>query len=73
MVQAVEMYITGEEERIMKTSDYEDKLYNQRRHEFLGGFSGQRFGAELDAAWGRDSATFLESEQTGAGSGSSRN
>ena len=57
LVQAVEMYLMDEEERIVKTSNYEGKLYTQRRHEILGGFGGQRFDAELETAQGRDSAT----------------
>ena len=73
MVQAVEMYLMDEEERIVKSSNYEGKLYTQRRHEILGGFGGQRFDAELETTQGRDSATFLVNEQTGAGSGFSRN
>ena len=31
LVQAVEMYLMGEEERNVKTSNYEGKLYTQRR------------------------------------------
>ncbi len=73
LVQAVEMYLMGEEERIVKTSNYEGKLYTQRRHEILGGLGGQRFDAELETAQGKDSATFMVNEQTGAGSGFSRN
>jgi len=66
LVQAVEMYLMGEEERNVKTSNYEGELYT-------GGFGGQRFDAELETTQGRDSATFLVNEQTGAGSGFSRN
>jgi len=43
------------------------------QHEISGGFGGQRFDAELETAQGRDGATFLVNEQTGAGSGYSRN
>ena len=48
LVQAVEMYLMGEEERIVKTSNYEGKLFTQRRDEILGGLGGQRFDAELE-------------------------
>ena len=64
MVQAVEMYLMDGEERNVKTTYYEGKLYTQRSHEILGGFGGQRFDAELETTQGRDSATFLE---TGSG------
>ena len=44
MVQAVEMYLMGEDERDLQSSSYEGKLYTQRRYEVLGSFGGQRFG-----------------------------
>ena len=40
MLQAVEMYLMDEEERIVKSSNYEGKLYTQRRHEISGGSFG---------------------------------
>ena len=74
MIQATEMYLSGEEERDVKGPDFEGKLYTERRYELLGTIGGQRFDAELDTTYGRDSATFLVNEQTmGMGAGPSRN
>ena len=73
MVQAVEMYLAGEDSREIKHPDYEGRLYTERRHELLGGFGGQRFDADLETARGKDNATFLVNEQTGGGSGFSKN
>ena len=65
MVQAVEMYLKGEEERRIKSSSFEGKLHTEGRYELLGDFGGQRFDAELETADGKDEATFLVNEQTG--------
>ena len=73
MVQAGKMYLAGEDSREIKQPDYEGRLYTERRHELLGGFGGQRFDADLETAWGKDNATFLVNEQTGGGSGFSKN
>lgn len=80
MVQAVEMFIGGEEERQVKSSvsggpgEFEGKLRTEMRYEVLGTLGGQRFDAELETAFGPDTATFLVSEQTqGMGSVISRN
>ena len=73
MVQAVEMYLAGEDSREIKQPEYEGRLYTERRHELLGGFGGQRFDADLETLRGQDSATFLVNEQTGGGSGFSKN
>ena len=73
MVQAVEMYLAGEDSREIKQPEYEGHLYTERRHELLGGFGGQRFDVDLETARGQDSATFLVNEQTGGGSGFSKN
>ena len=69
MTQAVEMYLQGEDERNVKGSNYDGKLYTERKYELLGEFGGQRFDVEIDTIYGRDKATFLVSEQTkGVGS-----
>ena len=74
MLQATEMYLTGQEERKVKSPNFEGKLYTERRYELIGEFGGQRFDAELDTAYGKDSAVFLVSEQTeGKGLAFSRN
>ena len=65
MVQAVEMYLAGEDTREVKSSSFEGKLYTERRYELLGDFGGQRFDAELETPYGRDKATFLVNEQSG--------
>jgi hypothetical protein len=65
MVQAVEMYLAGEDEREIKHSDFEGRLSTERRYEIMGGLGGQRFDAVLETAFGKDEATFLVSEQTG--------
>ena len=74
MIQATEMYLFGEEEREVKGPNFEGKLYTERRYEILGSMGGQRFDAEFDTAYGKDTAAFIVSEQTGgAGSSISRN
>ena len=74
MVQAVEMFLAGEEERQVKGGDFEGKLRTEMRYEIIGSLGGQRFDAELETAYGPDTATFLVSEQTqGMGSVISRN
>ena len=65
MVQAVEMYLDGEDEREIKHSEYEGRLSTERRYEIMGGLGGQRFDAVLETAYGKDEATFLINEQTG--------
>ncbi|MBM3943617.1 MAG: hypothetical protein FJ316_12040 [SAR202 cluster bacterium] len=74
MVQAVEMYLNGEEERKVRGDSFEGRLHTQQRYEVLGEFGGQRFDADLDTAYGRDTAAFLVNEQTeGVASTMSRN
>lgn len=74
MLQAVEMFLAGEEERQVKGGGFEGKLRTEMRYEIIGSLGGQRFDAELETAYGRDTATFLVSEQThGMGSVISRN
>ena len=74
MVQAVEMFLQGEEERNVKSSGFEGKLFTEMRYEIIGGLGGQRFDADLETPYGRDKASFLVSEQTrGYGSAISRN
>ena len=74
MVQAVEMFLAGEEERQVKGGGFEGSLRTEMRYEIIGALGGQRFDAELETAYGRDAATFLVSEQTqGMGSVISRN
>jgi hypothetical protein len=74
MLQAVEMYIGGEEERDVKCSGFEGKLYTERRYEVIGSLGGQRFDAKLETPHGQDQAAFLVSEQSGGvGSFISRN
>ena len=64
MVQAVEMYLAGEETREVKHSDFEGRLFTERRYEVIGSLGGQRFDAQLETAYGRDDASFLVNEQT---------
>ena len=74
MVQAVEMYLAGENERMVKGSEYDGRLYTEQRYELIGTMGGQRFDADLDTSRGRDHASFLVNEQTqGAGAAISMN
>ena len=74
MVQAVEMFLAGEEERNVKGSEYEGRLYTEQRYELIGTIGGQRFDADLETSRGRDKASFLVNEQThGAGAAISLN
>ena len=74
MLQAVEMFLAGEEERQVKGGGFDGKLRTEMRYEIIGSLGGQRFDAELETAYGHDTATFLVSEQTqGMGSVISRN
>ncbi|HEU0021311.1 MAG TPA: hypothetical protein VFR55_06525 [Dehalococcoidia bacterium] len=74
MTQAVEMYLLGEDERNIKGSSYDGKLYTEGKYELLGELGGQRFDADMDTIYGRDRSTFLVSEQTrGGGPTISRN
>ena len=74
MVQAVDMFLVGEEERNIKSSGFEGRLYTEMRYEIIGSLGGQRFDADLETPFGRDKASFLVSEQTqGSGSVISRN
>lgn len=65
MRQAVEMYMAEEEERDIKSSSFEGKLYTERRYEVIGSLGGQRFDAKLETPRGQDQAAFLVSEQSG--------
>ncbi len=74
MVQAVEMYLAGDEEREVKSAGFEGKLYTERKYEVIGALGGQRFDAKLETPRGQDQAAFLVSEQSrGMGSFISRN
>ncbi|HAA94670.1 MAG TPA: hypothetical protein DCE26_03160 [Dehalococcoidia bacterium] len=74
MVQAVEMYLAGEEQRNVKGSEYEGRLYTEQRYELIGTIGGQRFDADLETTRGRDKASFLVNEQTrGTGTAISMN
>ena len=74
MLQAVEMFLAGEEERQVKGGGFDGRLRTEMRYEVIGSLGGQRFDADLETAYGRDTATFLVSEQTqGMGAASSRN
>ncbi len=74
MLQAVEMFLAGEEERQVKGGGFDGRLRTEMRYEVIGSLGGQRFDADLETAYGRDTATFLVSEQTqGMGSVISRN
>ena len=74
MLQAVEMYLAGENERKVKGPEYDGRLYTEQRYELLGTMGGQRFDADLDTSRGRDHASFLVNEQTqGAGAAISLN
>ena len=74
MVQAVEMFLAGEERRNIKGSSFEGELITEMRYEVIGELGGQRFDAVLETIYGRDEATFLVSELTeGMGSVISRN
>ena len=70
MATAVEMYLSGEEQRDVESAGFEGRVYTERRFEMLGEFGGQRFDVELETTQGRDSGTFLVNEQTtGIGGG----
>ena len=74
MEQAVEMFLVGEEERNIKSSGFEGRLYTEMRYEIIGSLGGPRFDADLETPYGRDKASFLVSEQTqGLGVRISRN
>ena len=74
MVQAVEMFLVGEEERHIKAAGFDGRLYTEMRYEIIGELGGQRFDADLETPYGRDKASFLVSEQTkGLGGAISRN
>ena len=74
MVEAVEMFLVGDEERNIKSSGFEGRLYTEMRYEIIGTLGGQRFDADLETPYGRDKASFLVSEQTkGLGGAISRN
>ena len=74
MEQAVEMFLVDEEERNIKSSGFEGRLYTEMRYEIIGSLGGQRFDADLETPYGRDKASFLVSEQTqGLGGRISRN
>ena len=74
MTTAVEMYLSGEDERDVESAGFEGRVYTERRFEMLGEFGGQRFDVELETTHGRDSGTFLVHEQSGGhGAGFSRN
>ena len=47
MEQAVEMFLVGEEERNIKNSGFEGKLYTEMRYEIIGSLGGQRFDAGI--------------------------
>lgn len=74
MVQAVEMYLAGEDERKIERPGFEGRLFTERRYEVIGELGGQRFDVELETTYGSDKASFLVSERTaGIGSVISRN
>ena len=74
MIQAVEMYLEGDDEREIKGDGFEGKLYTERKYEVIGALGGQRFDAKLETPKGQDQAAFLVSEQSrGMGSFISRN
>ncbi|HLF03786.1 MAG TPA: hypothetical protein VI855_00995 [Dehalococcoidia bacterium] len=74
MVQAVEMYLQGEDARKVRGDSFQGRLYTEQRYEVLGEFGGQRFDVELETVYGRDQASFLVSEQTeGVASNISKN
>jgi hypothetical protein len=74
MTQAVEMYLKGEEARLVKGDSFDGRLYTEQKYELLGAFGGQRFDADLETIYGRDKSTFLVSEQTqGVGTSISQN
>ena len=74
MVQAVEMFLAGEERRQVNGSSFQGELLTEMRYEVIGELGGQRFDAVLETNYGADKATFLVSELTsGMGSVISRN
>ena len=74
MVQAVEMYLAGETERNVKSSEYEGRLYTEQKYELIATIGGQRCDADLETSRGKDNASFLVNEQTkGAGAAISVN
>ena len=64
MTTAVEMYLQDQLERRVTGADFEGSVRTDQKYELLGHFGGQRYDVELDTIYGRDSATFLVSEQT---------
>ena len=41
MVQAVEMYLAGEDTREVKHSEFQGRLFTERRYEVIGGLEGR--------------------------------
>ncbi|MSQ05926.1 MAG: hypothetical protein EXR54_03085 [Dehalococcoidia bacterium] len=64
MLQAVEMYLNGEEQRKVHGDAFDGRLSTEQKYELLGEFGGQRFDADLETPYGHDQASFLVSEQT---------
>ena len=64
MIQAVEMYLAGEDERKVTGSEYDGRLYTEQRYELIGTIGGQRFDADLETSRGHDHASFLVNERT---------
>jgi hypothetical protein len=66
VMQATEMYLSGERERRLKEENFEGVLYTERKFDVLGSFAGQRFEADLDSNYGNTHLRFLVNEQTAA-------
>ena len=68
MIQAVEMYLAGDEEREIKGDGFEGKLYTERKYEVIGALGGQRFDAKLETPQGaRPGGVFGERAVAGDG------
>ncbi len=65
MLQAVQMYLQGEDLRMVRGATFAGRLCTEQKYEMPGDFGGQRFDADLESTHGQDRASFLVNEQTG--------
>lgn len=62
--QGVEMFYKNEDERRLKTDNYEGRVFTKRQFEMIGMLGGQKFDAELETDKGKVKLRFLVSDQT---------